>query len=239
VTYSKAFFDLQWRFADRVAGLAGLPLDQALLDYTNLYIRFGLGRGFDAQHPVWRDYLAGLHGAADGSEWTYRFFLTRPREVAVPGLVASFGCFGYAGLGDGRLRLHFHNAEAAGGSPLSRDRLPARLAELRALFQHIKVNEPGTPRIVGVSWLYNIEAYRRCFPASYLASARIAGPRFRNMPLWGQFLDRHGAVRPSMAAPFLERLSRQTSMHDIVQCFPLQPLAVEAPATDFHDVHGL
>ena len=239
MSYSKAFFDLQWRFADRVARLADLSLDQALLDYTNLYVRFGLGRAFDAGHPVWREYLAGARDAADGGEWTHRFFLSRPREVEVPGLVARFGCFAYAKLGDGSLRLHFENIEPSGCSPLAPERLPARRAEQRALFRHVKDTEPGAPRVMGVSWLYNLEAYRRCFPASYLATARIAGPRFRNMPLWGQFLDRHGEVRPSMSVPFLERLSRQATMDDIAQCFPLQPLAVEAPATEFYAFHGL
>jgi len=33
-----------------------------LLDYTNLYVRFGLGRDFDPAHPVWREYLSGLRG---------------------------------------------------------------------------------------------------------------------------------------------------------------------------------
>lgn len=41
--YAKDFFDLQLRFAGYVAGLGGLPLERALLRYTNLYVRFGLG----------------------------------------------------------------------------------------------------------------------------------------------------------------------------------------------------
>ena len=48
VKFSKEFFDLQIRFAGRVAELSGMPLAQALLDYTNFYVRFGLGRDFDA-----------------------------------------------------------------------------------------------------------------------------------------------------------------------------------------------
>ena len=44
MTYAKAFLDLQLQFAERVTALSGLPLARALLEYTNLYIRFGLGR---------------------------------------------------------------------------------------------------------------------------------------------------------------------------------------------------
>ena len=51
----------------------------------------------------------------------------------------------------------------------------------------------GPLRVVGASWLYNLEAYRRLFPASYVATARVLPDRFRHMPLWGQFVNRHGA----------------------------------------------
>jgi hypothetical protein len=64
VMYAKAFFDLQLRFADRVATLSGLPLSRVLLEYTNLYIRFGLGRAFNASDQTWQAYLAGLEGPA-------------------------------------------------------------------------------------------------------------------------------------------------------------------------------
>src|SRR5439155_12564861 len=54
VTYAKAFFDLQLQFAHKVTRLSGLPLARALLEYTNLYARFGLGRDFDPAHPTWQ-----------------------------------------------------------------------------------------------------------------------------------------------------------------------------------------
>ncbi|MBS0220055.1 MAG: hypothetical protein JSR91_04855 [Proteobacteria bacterium] len=50
--------------------------------------------------------------------------------------------------------------------------------------------------------------------------------------------DGQRTVRPA-AALFLDRLARQRSMDDLVQCFPLQPLAVEAPLSDFHAFHGV
>ena len=78
--YAKAFFDLQLQFAHKVAALSGMSVAQALLEYTNLYIRFGLGRDFDPAQPTWREYVAGLQTADDPGEWTYRFYLTRPRR---------------------------------------------------------------------------------------------------------------------------------------------------------------
>jgi len=90
----------------------------------------------------------------------------------------------------------------------------------------------------GASWLYNLDAYRRRFPPSYVASARVVDHRFQHMPLWGQFLDRHGEIRTSMASRFRECLARQSSREGLDECFPFRVLAVEAPASEFHDFYG-
>jgi hypothetical protein len=111
VTYAKAFFDLQLQFAHKVTALSGLPLARVLLEYSNLYIRFGLGRDFDPAHPVWQEYLAGLQDTNDIGEWTYSFYLKRPDAMAAPSVVANFGCFAYARSSGERIRLHFQNAE--------------------------------------------------------------------------------------------------------------------------------
>jgi hypothetical protein len=225
--YSRAFFELQWQFAERIAALSGKPLEAALLHYTNFYIRFGLGRDFDASHPVWRIYIDGLAAAAEPMDWTWRFFLTRP-PVQPPSLVASFGCFSYSDAGH-CIRIHFANAQSRDISPLSRECIGERRAELRALFGHVRQSHSGIQRVCGTSWLYNLPAYCRPFPREYVGTARESAPRFRNMPLWGQFLDRRGDVRPRSAEAFVERFARQSSMLDIAQCFPLRALTLEAP----------
>jgi hypothetical protein len=78
VAFTKDFFDLQFSFAETVRDLSGESLEVVLLEYTNFYVRFGLGRDFDADHEAWQSYLAGLRGAEDGREWTYRFYLSEP-----------------------------------------------------------------------------------------------------------------------------------------------------------------
>ena len=237
--YAKAFFDLQLRFAQRVSLLSGLPLARALLEYTNLYIRFGLGRGFDPADPTWREYLAGLHEPRDISEWTYGFYSRRPDTMAAPSVVATFGCFAYARPSDDRIRLHFENTETDGQSPLALDRVPRRSAELAALFEHVKRSPGPAPRVGGVSWLYNLEAYRRLFPGAYVATAHAVADRFQHMPLWGQFVDRHGAIKERIARQFLERVERQASGDGLDRCFPLQALSVEAPVQDFYDFYRI
>ncbi|MBV8191540.1 MAG: hypothetical protein JO339_30170 [Alphaproteobacteria bacterium] len=231
--YAKDFFDLQLLFARRVAELRGIPLERAVLDYTNIYIRLAIGRGFCADHPLWRAYVGGLNAAPDAGEWTHRFHLGRPPSEP-PNVVATFGCFSYAVQQGGRIRLHFANRESGSLSPLAVSRSDARRHELRHLLAHVERTQPAARTVAGVSWLYNLPQYRRLFPQTYLASARVVGDRFRNMPLWGQFLDRHGALKPAAAKTFRERLSRLSSPDALLDCFPLQPLAVEAPVGDFY-----
>jgi len=239
VTYAKAFFDLQLEFALRVSALSGLPLARTVLEYTNFFIRFGLGRGFDPAHPIWQEYLAGLPEAGDADEWTYRFYLTRSQGTGAPPVVATFGCFSYALSSGDAVRLHFENAEPDGSSPLGRDRVSWRLAELASLFDHVKQTQGHARQVLGASWLYNLEAYRRLFPKSYLASAHAIHGRFQHMPLWGQFVDRHGEIKERLTRPFLERIERESRLDRLEQCFPFQVLSVRAPVAEFYDFYGL
>ena len=229
---ARAFFELQLAFARKVAALSGLPLHRALFDHTNLYIRFGLGRAFDPAHPRWREYLAGLAEAADPAGWTHDFYLADPAPFAAPEVIARVGCFSYSRLPGGQLRLHFENAEPDGHSPLARDRAERRRAELRALFAPLGRASDAAPTVIGTSWLYNLEAYRRLFAPAYLATARPIIGRFRHMPLWGQFLDRRGEVREGPARQFRERLDRQTRLDDLDGCFPFPVLRLEASAAE-------
>jgi len=237
--YAKAFFDLQLQFAHKVTEISGLPLTRVLLEYTNLYIRFGLGRDFHPAHPIWQAYLAGLQGTNDRRDWTYRFYLTRAEAMAGPPVVATFGCFSYALLRGDRIRLHFQNADTEGHSSLGVACLGQRRADLTALFGHVQRTLPEHVQVVGVSWLYNLEAYRRLFPKSYLATARVLRDRFQRMPLWGQFLDRHGGIKQNRADQFLERLDRQSSLENLDRCFPLPVLTVEAPIREFYAFYGV
>ena len=237
--YARAFFDLQLHFAESVSAISRQPLADTLLDYTNFYIRFALGRGFDPGHPGWRDYVAGLRDAHDRAEWTYRFYVSRSHAKAGPDVAAAFGCFSYAALGPDRVRLHFENIETGDNSPLAAEHRGERLEDLTALFAHLKRTTQQAPRIVGASWLYNLHAYRCLFPKPYLATAHVVRGRFRHMPLWGQFLDRRGEVKEQVAREFLERLRRLSSLEGLDQCFPLSLLGLEASAAEFYTFYGV
>ncbi len=237
MVFAKDFFDLQFSFAERVRDLSGMPLGIALLEYTNLYARFGLGRDFNAEHESWQTYLAGLRRAANGREWTYRFYLREPEAKTTPAVVATFGCFSYALPGGNHVRLHFRDTEAEECSPLGAARIDQRRAELCALFAHLKPSVNEDIPVVGASWLYNLEAYRRLFPAGYASTTRRIRDGFRSMALWGQFLNRRGNVRESMAGPFSAALSQSSNLGRVGECFGFQALTARAPARQFYDFY--
>lgn len=231
--FDRAFFDLQVHFAGHAARIAGVPLERALFECTNLYVRFGAGREFDIGHPLWAVYVRGLREHEDVAEWTWRYFQQCPVHLAAPPVLASSGCFSLAQEEDGAVRLHFNPPAAADDSPLGGAALPLRRAELHQLFEHLRELAPETdPLVRGTSWLYNLRAYRRLFPASYLATSQSV-TRLRALSLWGQFLDRHGRVRVAAADAFTQRLARHVDYDTLGDCFALQALAVNARASVF------
>jgi hypothetical protein len=237
--FAKEFFDLQFSFAERVRDLAGIPLEAALFEYTNFYVRFGLGRDFSSQNETWQTYLAGLRGSGDGREWTYRFYLGRSEATTAPAVVATFGCFSYAVPDGDHVRLHFRATEADGCSPLGAARTARRRAELSGLFAHLKPRVNADMPVVGASWLYNLHAYRRLFPARYASTAVPIRGGYRSMPLWGQFLDRRGHVRAQLEEPFLRATSRSSSLEGLEHCFPFRALSVSSPASEFYHFYGV
>jgi hypothetical protein len=111
--------------------------------------------------------LAGLRTAADAREWTYRSYLNDAEGNSAPSVVHTCGCFSYALPHADTVRLHFRNPTANGPAPLSAAQSQQRRAELAALFAHAKATAPESAVVRGVSWLYNLNAYRRLFPPAY------------------------------------------------------------------------
>ena len=237
--FAKGFFDLQFSFAESVRELSGSSLEAALLEYTNFYVRFGLGRDFKPDHEGWQRYISGIRSAAYGREWTYRSYLAEPEAKTGPRVVATSGCFSYARSDENFVRLHFRNMDSDDCSPLGRARAELRRAELAALFAHLGPSVGRETPIVGASWLYNLQAYRRLFPPDYVSCARPIQGAFRSMGLWGQFLNRRGGVRETMAESFLNNIAKSSNLGDLGRCFPFQALSVTAPAREFCDFYGV
>lgn len=231
------WFALQLAFAGRAAAIDGSPLAQALLECTNLYRRLGLGRSRDPDHPVWRDFLRNLAAAPDPETFAAARCVA---PEAPPGV--GVGCFHYDNEPATRtIRLHFTNRDDSGAGPLSRARTPVRRAELGALFAEIAETHPAVETVRGVSWLHGVDAYRRLFPPAYGASARPVPTRrvLASMPLWGQFLDHRGHVKPALAAVFLARVDAAATADDLATCFPHPVYAVSCDIERFYRFYGV
>ena len=166
---TQEFFQLQLAFAEKVAQVTHVALEETLLTYTTLYLSFELGRSFDPTHPVWEQYLEGLQHASDQAQWTYSFYEHQRTDFTAD----FYGCFYYSYLADEQtIRIHFINRETSGQSALSQARMPIRLRELGGMFHSIQTTLPEATTVRGGSWLYNLNAYCRLFPLEYARSAQ-------------------------------------------------------------------
>jgi len=229
------YFALQLAFAEHMAGLKRLPLATAVARYTNFHKRFGLGDGGpDPSSPAWLDYIGPLvahDAAADRLVWTKRFFAAQP-PIALASNQTGFGCFACESPTEaGDLQIHFQNRELGlDDGPLSSARRSARMAELTAMFGFIRQTYPMARTVVGGSWLYNLEAYRRLFPPQYGASRRLPDGHVRltGTSSWGQFIDHREAIKPEARDQFIATWA-SLDPDAPWRSFPLQAMRTRAP----------
>ena len=239
--YQPDRFALQLALAQKVAAVAPMTLSQALFDYTQLWYWIKIGEPHSHQNPVWQRYVAGLVQAGDPQVWTAAF--CHEREGAnVPNPSANnprFGCFSYSHWLRRLIRIHFSPQQPTPEGILGKAQMPDRLAELTALFRHVKTHMPKATRVRGGSWLYNIEAYRRLFPPVYVQTAKEVRGDWQYMALWGQFYDRCGRVKEELAAEFLAAVERQETLDQVLDCFPYRVLRPECAIQHFYDFYEI
>ncbi|HJR79040.1 MAG TPA: hypothetical protein VJ821_03140 [Anaerolineales bacterium] len=231
--FSRDFLELNLKFARKVSEAAGQSFLEFLLEYTHLYLAFGLGSEFDSRHPLWQSYINQVENQSDQTGYTYSFYLEQKAKQPEQLPAKVFGCFSYALWEDNRVRLHFHSWTEESGV-LQKQNAPKRIAELKALFKSLKEIVPDMSIVVGGSWLYNIEAYRRLFPTGYLKTAQVGEDECQFMALWGQFLFHNGNVRQHLAQSFLEGIEKQNTLQNLKDCFPYQVLRLESSIIDFY-----
>jgi hypothetical protein len=230
-----SFFGLQRRFADRWAELAGCSRDEAYLECTTWYHQVcGLGRDFDPEHPEWRRFLRVRAEAEDADA----LVATR---AAAGGADAppSASAFDYAWDGDAAtVRLHFQSHGVRHRSALARDEIPRRREELRVVIVRARREHPEAAWVRGRSWLYNLEAYRRLFPPSFIAGLVPDEHDLQFLATWGQFLTRQGDTRPAMADAFRSRVDSSSNTAELEEAFPFGILETRAAIEDFVAFYG-
>lgn len=234
--WTSDFTALVLRFAQRVAHVDRLPIDEALLHGTPLYPNFSLGTNFNADRSVWQEFVTGYHSTDDPLEWTHTFYVDHARHYPP----YPYGCFRYHYNPESRTAgLHFGNLDTSGLGALSLTRRPARLAELRAMFGGIREAHPEAEYFAGGSWLYNLSAYRDLFPPEYIDSMTPAQPSFTYLSTWGQFLDGRWRLRAGPAAQFNANVEAAHTHEDLEHAFPLPSLRGVAPIDVFYTFYQL
>jgi hypothetical protein len=235
VVYSTAFFGFQIEAARTLARRFGLTLHDALYHYTTLS-KTALGRG------AWDAFAEGLARADDPLDYTERWYHVHRDPDPAPGDAEFhgrplFGCFYYVVRDETIIRPHFIKNDPHGG-PLSRARLPARIAELRAMFGHIRRHEPQATTVRGNSWMYNLEAYRRLYPPIYIAELPESDEgEYQFLARWGQLFDHRWEVRQPEGGRFLARLEQLERLDDLRRCFPFQIRQPRCDISHFYDFY--
>jgi hypothetical protein len=235
------YFRLQLQFAERLSEATGKALGETVTGYTNLHRRFGLGNPAPgaAPAPLWTRYIEGLEerGSIQArSDWTQILYAEAPEDRPPPGR-RTFGCFGCDPPNhEGAIQIHFINVEDDPDiGPLDRRRQAARRAELQTMFGFVRGEYPHARSVIGGSWLYNLEAYRRLFPPAYGAARHIpdGAVRLTGTSSWGQLLDHRGQVKPDIEAALLARLPNLDPAAPWL-VFPMRAMKTRADIGEFY-----
>lgn len=241
---ARAFFGLQLRYADALSARSGLPLAEAVTFHTNLHRLFAYGNlAKQDPNPAFLALVdAALADPATRLDTIVAAYTQRPPDPWPPDRFPfgnHFAC--EAPNAEGEVRIHFRNRlnrEAVG--PLHASHIPQRRAELSEMFAFVASRWPDARSVVGQSWLYNTEAYRRLFPQAYTGSRTpLLGPRpMHGLSTWGQFLDFRGHVKPAVADAFFRNLETLDAIQPWLS-FPFQVLTTRAPLEAFRSEYGL
>ncbi|CAN7615322.1 hypothetical protein LJR129_004663 [Acidovorax sp. LjRoot129] len=229
------YFSLQLKFAMCYAVNAAVPVDVAIDRCTNLRRRLNLWGDTGASR--WALFLDRVKSAVDDHAEQVALCAEFQRPLSYVEVKRSFGCFSYDPPdAHGTLRIHFVAPDGISSSPLAIENSSARRAELQDLISYVQRTELSVTTVRGVSWLYNLQAYRRLFPAAYSASVQSA--RFplhlNGSSTWGQVLNWRQEVKPAVRDQLLVRL-RDMEVATPWLVFPLQALVATSQIEVFYD----
>jgi hypothetical protein len=243
--FSRDYIGLQVKVAQEVANRLKLPLSQVVDNYTTIfhsYIWPDTENYLDIDHMTENELTNAIYEKEKAHSEKQQ-----PTEYHKGN---RYGCFAYfphtGGTGEelkGRVDIHFANAELDETGPLDREKIDRRLAELKEMFTQIKKTIPEAKFVRGDSWLYNIEAYKRLFPESYIGNAEIdtSPAALATGRTWGQFSDSHLELKEDLAKQFLKNIKEleEVTPEAVREALPLQALTVTAPIEDFYKKYGI
>ncbi len=258
----KDFFQLQFDFAKAIQEKTGEPLLEIIEGKTGI-LRRNIGNydGFK--------FVSFKNGITEGNivDFAYSEYLKNldkndmePAEYHPEGS-RSFGCFSHWLEEDNSdtIEIHFQNNEFNKVGPLDKSKIELRKKELRDLLLDIKTRYPQVKNISGLSWLYNLPAYRRLFPVSYVNNLEPNLYRMqwrRGTTIWGQFIDSEYKLRQPLVEELLRKIKDLPVEHspegekivDLSKVFEgydkggtnlRPPLKTHGPIEDFYKMYGI
>ncbi|MCC2630500.1 MAG: hypothetical protein K0S38_309 [Candidatus Paceibacter sp.] len=232
------FFEIQEAFAQRVAAVTGIPLEEALLEYTTFYKRVGAKDWkFEGKNPVWKTFTDRIRDGENPA--TVALAMNKQAMSRNPSDIMRFGCMGFD-CRENRVIMHFSNEVPSIYGPLSQHHMLDRIYELREMFTHIAKHHPDAELVEGFSWLYNYEAYRRLFPPEYIANMEtIEEMPVRYNSTWGQFIDSSGGMHSERVATFTQKINEATSVGQLFGAFPFKVLRPKAKIQSFYSYYSI
>ncbi len=247
----RGLFGLHFDYAVALSTRSGQPVAEAVTWHTNMHRLFGYGHlGKTEPAPAFSALLAEALASRDRdgqldilvAAFAQRAFPWPFAGAPAPADRTQAGCFACeAPTPDGIVRIHFGPRDKGGGvGPLHHSRCDARRADMAALTRFIVATYPDATAIMGGSWLYNLEAYRRIFPPEFGASRTpLTGPRgTHGFSSWGQFVNHRGELRHANAEVFRANLAT-LDPHQPWLAFPMQVLMTRAPLAAFVRHYGI
>ncbi len=229
------YYGLQLKFAKHYAVLANVPFASAIARCTNLRRRLNL-LGASGEE-AWASVLQQASDRPNSLSSVLQRCLQLQTRNSSDSKISAFGCFSYDSPDDsGIVRIHFMPPSGQSASPLSLVNLAKRYDELRAMFGYIRRAEPRAKVVRGVSWLYNVHAYKRLFPDQYVASIEL--PPFpvhlNGSSTWGQVLDWQQEVKLEVQGALLRNFTHMQAQAPW-KVFPLQALMAQCGISAFYE----
>lgn len=249
--FPKELFNLQFEFAKALQRKSGGNLLDIIKTRTSS-LRFGLYEYNDDN--TLKGEKPGLaeiteEGLAD---FAYENYLKEdgnpePAEYHPEGSTR-FGCFYYDhNKADNSLRIHFVNTEFDDVGPLDKSKIEERKREIKDMLADIKMNFPERQEINGLSWLYNLDSYKRLFPDSYTSNLQEEKGKFqwaRGTTIWGQFMDNKLTIKNDLAQELMKRVNNLMPDQELPDVFkegpPLMPpLKAQGSLQDFFEMYHI
>jgi len=254
----KKYFELQLAFARKVAERKHLTILDAVDTYApvirNTTRLLGAQRQVGERLPGITDDTLLEEAWATSKERQKEH--SKERTEYHPEDSTRFGCSSYDyDMGTKTVNVHFSNTEFeedfqdgkdVSTGPLDKEKLDRRKSELKQMFLDIRSKYPDAVKVHGRSWLYNLPAYCRLYPDSYLVGAKDYDAELwsHGTSIWGQFLGGNDkepgeyGFKEDTAKTFLERVD-SVPVDRLADALPYAPRNAEGDIQDFYSFYGI